>query len=76
MLLNNPLATRGAEHFAARAAAAGPDLRSQVSAAWRLALSREPTDEEVQTLIEYAEKHGLANACRLILNTNELVFLP
>jgi hypothetical protein len=74
-LLNNKFMVRMAEHFAARAAADGTDLRSQTTAAWRLALAREPTDDELQAMLGYAEKHGLANACRLILNTNEFAFV-
>jgi mono/diheme cytochrome c family protein len=74
-LLNNKFMVRMAEHFAARVVVAGIDLRSQTTAAWRLALSREPGEEELRTLLEYAEKHGLVNACRLILNTNEFAFV-
>lgn len=74
-LLNNKFMVRMAEHFAARAKAAGADLPSQAAAAWRLAFARSPTAAELATVVTYAEKHGLANACRLILNTNEFAFV-
>ena len=47
----------------------------QVKAAMRLALGREPKEGELAVLTEYAKKHGLANACRVILNLNEFVFV-
>jgi hypothetical protein len=29
----------------------------------------------VKALVEYASKHGMANACRMVLNSNEFMFL-
>jgi hypothetical protein len=46
-----------------------------VDVAFRLALDREPTAEERAALVAYAKEHGLANACRVILNLNEFVFV-
>jgi hypothetical protein len=74
-LLNDRFMLRMAEQSAARLEKRGGELRDQVTAAYRLALSREPTTEEEGVLIEYANKHGLANTCRLILNTNEFSFV-
>ncbi len=44
-------------------------------AAFRLALAREPDRSELDSLAAYAKKHGLANACRLLFNTNEFAFV-
>jgi hypothetical protein len=74
-LLNNPLFVKQAEHFAARVAAERAALPDQLRRAHELALGRPPTEEELQALSAYAAKHGLANACRVILNTNEFVFV-
>ena len=74
-LLNNKFMVRMAEHFAARAAKMGDTVDEQASAAWQLALGRKPTIEEARVLADYARKHGLANTCRLILNTNEFLFV-
>jgi mono/diheme cytochrome c family protein len=74
-LLNDKFMLRMAEHFAARVEKRGGDLSSRVAAAYRLALGREPKTEERRVLIDYAGKHGLANACRLILNMNEFAFI-
>ena len=58
-----------------RVAGAG-DVRQQVRQAYRLALGRPPRPHEEAALAEYARHHGLANACRLLLNCNEFVFVP
>jgi hypothetical protein len=74
-LLNNRFMVRMSEHFAARVAKTSPDLREQIAAACLFAMSRRPTDDELNTLVEIAQKHGLPNACRLIFNTNEFAFV-
>jgi hypothetical protein len=74
-LLNNPFLVRQAEHLAARVDPLGNDLPARIDAACKLTLGRPATDDERKTLISYAQKHGLANTCRLILNMNEFVFV-
>ncbi len=73
-LLNNQLMVAMAKHFAARVEKAG-DAPAQISEAFRLALARSPSDAELQSLVAYAKQHGMANACRVILNLNEFVFV-
>ncbi len=73
-LLNDPLMVVMARHFAERVAGAG-DLAAQVKRALRLALGRAPTAAELRGLMRYARQYGLANACRVILNLNEFVFV-
>ena len=46
-----------------------------VDRAVRLILCRPPTEAESRDLSEYAKKHGLANVCRLLLNSNEFLFV-
>lgn len=74
-MLNNRFVVRQSEHFAARAASLGGALNEQIAAAYELALGRRPTEKESAALIVYAERHGLANVCRLILNSNEFMFV-
>jgi hypothetical protein len=74
-LLNNKLALAMAKHFAARAQRLGSSDAERVSAAIRLALGRSPTAKERDALAAYASEYGLANACRVILNLNEFVFV-
>ncbi len=74
-LLNDQLMVVMARHFADHVARPGTDLNDQVGTAFRLALARAPTAEELQRLAAYARRYGLANACRVILNLNEFVFV-
>ena len=48
---------------------------SHIDRAVRLILCRPPTEAESRDLSVYASKHGLANACRLLLNSNEFLFV-
>jgi len=66
-LLNNPLLVKQAEYLAARA--------GDVAGLYRLALQRKPSASEAKTLGNYAAKHGLVNAARLVLNSNEFLFV-
>jgi hypothetical protein len=74
-MLNDKFVVRMSEHLAERAAQARPDLAAQVRRAYRLALGREPTAQECQAVTGYAARYGLANACRLLLNSNEFLFV-
>ncbi|HEU5431350.1 MAG TPA: DUF1553 domain-containing protein, partial [Thermomicrobiales bacterium] len=74
-MLNNRFVVRQSEHFAARAAALGGALTEQIAAVYELALGRPPTEKESAALAVYAAEHGLANVCRLILNSNEFMFV-
>ncbi|HEX7446808.1 MAG TPA: PSD1 and planctomycete cytochrome C domain-containing protein [Pirellulales bacterium] len=74
-MLNNPFAVRQSQHLAERARAQRADLPGQISAAWQLAIGRPPSDAELRRLTAYAERFGLANACRVIFNSNEFVFV-
>ncbi|MBL8238744.1 MAG: DUF1549 domain-containing protein [Bryobacterales bacterium] len=67
-LLNNPLLVKQAEYLAARA-------NGDVNLLFRYALQRESTAPERELLSAYAQKHGFANAARLILNSNEFLFV-
>ncbi|MBA4065382.1 MAG: hypothetical protein C0501_17050 [Isosphaera sp.] len=74
-LLNNQLALAMAKHFAARVEKLAAEDAGRVAAAVRLALGRDPTAKEAEALTAYAKEHGLANACRVVLNLNEFVFV-
>ena len=72
---NDAMVLRQAEHFAARLQATADNTPAQVDLAFRLALGRMPQAEERVRFVEYADKHGLANCCRVLCNTNEFVFI-
>lgn len=74
-LLNNPFMVRMAERFAERVTPLGASNKVRLAAAWRMAFARQPADDELAPLVEYADRRGLANACRLIFNLNEFVFI-
>ncbi|HEU0119213.1 MAG TPA: DUF1549 and DUF1553 domain-containing protein [Bryobacteraceae bacterium] len=74
-LMNNPLLVKQAEYLAARAREAGPGQTEQIQALYRLTLQRDPSASEAGILARYAAQHGLENASRLLLNSNEFLFV-
>ena len=43
--------------------------------AFRLALLRDPTPEEIGDFAAVAEKHSIPAACRILFNSNEFLFV-
>jgi hypothetical protein len=74
-LLNDPFMLQQSELLAEGLRQISPDPRRQIEAAFELLFSRPPTEAEKEAVGIYARKHGLANACRLLFNTNEFVFV-
>ena len=73
-MLNNRFVVRYAEHLAEVVAPAGATA-AQIERVYELTLSRRPTVDESSVLTEYAAKFGMPNACRVILNSNEFLFV-
>jgi hypothetical protein len=63
------------KHFAARLQEEGGGMESMMERGFYRALGRPPRADERRALADYAEKNGLANACRLLFNLNEFVFV-
>jgi Protein of unknown function (DUF1549)/Protein of unknown function (DUF1553)/Planctomycete cytochrome C/F5/8 type C domain len=74
-LLNDPFMLKQADCFAGRLQKISDNPAKQADAAYRLAFGRPATTEERDALTEYARKHGLAKACRVLFNANEFVFV-
>lgn len=74
-MLNDRFIVRQSEHFAERVGKLALDAAGQIEAAYQLAIGRSPSHEESEAFVAYAAKHGMANACRLILNSNEFMFV-
>ncbi|WP_165229578.1 PSD1 and planctomycete cytochrome C domain-containing protein [Aquisphaera insulae] len=74
-LLNNDFVLRQSEHLAARAQAAGPTAAGRIRAAFRIVVLREPTATEEAAFAALAGRHSLAAACRVLLNSNEFLFV-
>ena len=74
-LWNSAFTARMSEHFAARVEPSGASTAERVQTAVKVALSREATPDETRRLSAYADKHGMANLCRVLLNTDEFFFI-
>ncbi len=72
---NDAFVARHAEHFAARLEREASDLDERIARAFELVLNRPPTADERRDFAGYARRHGLANCCRLLFNSNEFMFL-
>lgn len=76
-LFNSSFTMTVAGHFADRVQReAGGELSDQVAHAFTLALGRPPTDTERADAIAFVAEHGLAALARVLLNTNEFLFIP
>jgi hypothetical protein len=74
-LLNNPFVLTFSARFAGRVDATGPATDDRIRAAFRLALLREPSADELAAFGKLAEEHSTAAACRLLFNSNEFLFV-
>jgi hypothetical protein len=75
-LLNHRFTSDMAEFIAARLRSeSGPDARSQISRAFALAYARPPSSTELDELSVFVDRHGLKAFARVLLNTNELLYL-
>jgi hypothetical protein len=74
--LNNPFMVRQAEHLAFRLREfAGDDTGDQIRWMYRLSVGRDPSESEVRSVDAYRRAHGLENLCRIMLNSNEFLFI-
>ncbi len=84
-MLNDRIIVRASEKLAERLRAGKPEIQnaepqisfhpSHITHLYLLTLSRPPRPDELKLLTAYAAKHGLANTCRLMLNSNEFLFV-
>jgi hypothetical protein len=74
-LWNNAFVARQAQHFAERLESTHSPPEEQISRACEWVWGRPARPDEVRDLAAYAADHGLASACRLLLNSNEFIFV-
>ncbi len=75
-LLNNSFVLRMADALAQRAAAAYPmNPERQLVFIFREVLGREPETEELSLSVRFAADNGLPAICRVLFNSNELLYL-
>jgi hypothetical protein len=73
---NNAFVLRMADALAARVESeAGDDARSQADRAYWLSLSRPASGEDRAALGEFIQQHGLPALCRVLLNSNEFMYV-
>jgi len=72
---NDAFIVHSADRLAQRLEMLAKKPNEQIRLACELALSRPPTQNELQDFGEYVGKHGLANFCRVLLNSNEFMFV-
>jgi hypothetical protein len=82
-LLNNPQARTWAEGFAKRISGAGDDAAT-VTAAWRIALGRDPSATERMDAVAYLgqqqqasgnRQRALADLCQVVMCLNEVIYV-
>jgi len=74
-MLNDAFLIRQCEHIAERLASKTSTPETQVESAFQLILLRRPSENERTKYGSYIQHHGLANACQLLLNSNEFLYL-
>ncbi len=74
-MLNSKFNLVMAQRFAARLEEEKDGIDAQVERAIQLTIQREPTESERKQFVAYAQKHGLPNLCRFMLNLSEFVYL-
>jgi hypothetical protein len=73
-LLNNEFILVHSQALAKLVEAQSADRARQVSQACERIWNRPPTPDEQKELTDYAQRHGLANLCRLLFNSSEFLF--
>ncbi len=74
-MMNDRFLVRYCEHLADRLARESPDLTTQLNRTYRLCWSRAPGDDELAAMSAFVKAHGLAAACRVLVNSNEFIFV-
>ena len=74
-MLNNRFLIRQSERLAKRLEKESPILENQIIQLFKLTYHRKPNHNESHLVAKLARDHGLANACRVILNSNEFLFV-
>jgi mono/diheme cytochrome c family protein len=76
-LFNSPFTLQRSADFAERVRTeAGADSAAQVRRAYQLALSRDPTAQELAEALPAVRTHGAAVLCRALFNCSEFLFQP
>ncbi|QDV51386.1 PSD1 and planctomycete cytochrome C domain-containing protein [Gimesia fumaroli] len=75
VLFNNRFVLHHAQKMAERAEKSADSVSDQVKHIVLWTWLREPTPDELKSMTKLANEHGLATVCRLVLNSNEFLFV-
>ena len=73
--LNDKFLVRQSEHLAQRLEGLETSLDRRIAIAYHRLFGREPRAEELAAVRSFAQQHGVANACRVLMNSNEFLFV-
>ena len=75
-LMNHAFVLRMANHFSDRVKSEAEDsVEAQVRRAVELAWCRQPSQDELAEYNEFVQSHGLAALCRVLINSNEFLYV-
>jgi hypothetical protein len=74
-MLNNRFMVRQTQHVAASLESICGGLNAQIAELFLRAYGRPVTNRELEDVTGYASQHGLANACRVVINSSEFLFV-
>jgi hypothetical protein len=75
-LMNNSFVLRQAGHLADRAMEeSGGDVPKAIRVAYRYAVGRTPTNDELKRAAQATQERGLASLCWALLNSTEFVYV-
>lgn len=74
-LLNDRMLVHQSERLAAGLARLTNDPTQQAAEAFRTILLRDPRPDEYAAIVDYARRHGIANLVRVLINSNEFIFV-
>jgi len=74
-LLNDPFMLKQAKFLAESLRAKAREPLQQVERAYLRLYGRRPSSAEAQAVAAFVQTHGLAQACRMLFNANEFLFV-
>ncbi len=75
-MFNSRFVIEHSQKLAERVEQAMPEPSDQIDHVYELVLNRAPSEEERSDALLVAEQHGLATVCRVLLNSNEFLYIP
>ena len=74
-LFNSPFVNQQAGALAKHVAEEG-EVRGQIERLFQCTFGRQPSSVESAAAVKVVEQHGLNVVCRVLLNSNEFLFIP